>query len=136
MKPCFAHTAIVLGIIGFSLLAGGRASAEEILATGGQFGGNNQAFDYCYVFNAGSSPVHIQSAVIRDQTGTAVAGDGDCTGATLTPTQTCVVGVTLPITQNSYSCTVQVDKGRKEDLRGIMDTRDSDNNVLINSILR
>jgi hypothetical protein len=136
MKPCFAHTAIVLGIIGFSLLAGGRASAEEILATGGQYGGTAQAIDVCYVFNAGSSPVQLQSLVIRDQNGTAVDGDDHCAGVTLEPTQTCAFGVTLPINQNSYSCTVQVAKGSKEDLRGIMDTRDSNQNVLINSILR
>ena len=127
-----AHRVIVLAT-GSVLLTGTGARADDfLLATGGVFGGVTQNLAVCYAFNAGTSPVTISSAVIRDQTGKVTAKTG-CVGP-LAPGKICAV-VSSISTSLAYSCTISGKASAPGDLRGVMDVRDASRNVLINSNL-
>ena len=117
---------------GSALLAGAAAPADAplLLATGGVYGGITQNYAVCYVFNAGTSPVAVLME-IRDQTG----------GFAGAPTSTVVLPGTISAVANfvvndeSYSCTI-TGTPATANLRGGMDVRDVDENVLISSDLR
>jgi hypothetical protein len=109
------------------------ADADDILATGGIYGGPSQAAAVCYVYNPGSRPVFISSAVIRNQSGAIVANltTNSCHMMALPPSQTCALDAVA--TNQSYSCTISAE--RAGTLRGNMDMRTSTGAVLANSNL-
>ena len=109
------------------------ADADDILATGGIYGGPSQAAAVCYVYNAGSRPVFISSAVIRDQAGAIVANltVNSCHMMFLQPSRTCALDAVA--TNQSYSCTISAERAAA--LRGNMDMRTSNGSVLANSNL-
>lgn len=118
---------------GSALLAGTAARADPpllLLATGGVYGGITQNYAVCYVFNAGTSPVAVLMT-ISDQSG----------GFAGAPTSTVVLPRTISAVANfvvnnqAYSCTI-TGAPATATLRGGMDVRDVDGNVLINSDLR
>jgi hypothetical protein len=130
---------------GLALLAGTAARAQEnaattgfpgfpnlLLATGGVYGGPAQANAFCYVFNAGTVTQHIAIG-IRDQTGGFV---GPLT--TVQSRKGTISAAAGAIANNvAYSCTVLGATGTSAtNLRGVMDIRDVNSNVLINSNLR
>jgi hypothetical protein len=137
-RPHLVRNVIALAA-GSALLAGTAARAQDaktfptlLLATGGVYGGTSQNHDVCYVFNAGTSSAKVL-IVLREQKG----------GFTGPPTTTVMAPGTISaaaafVKHNvAYSCTVKGPAGSSAtDLRGVMDVRDVNNNVLINSDLR
>ncbi len=122
---------------GSALLAATAARADDpqsvtttVLATGGVYGGITQSNSVCYAFNAGTSPVTVNSLVIRNQVG-AVTGTTRCS---LAPGALCsiFVGVANNV---AYSCTLTSTSPNATDLRGVLDFRDAVGNLLINSNL-
>ena len=109
------------------------ADADDILATGGIYGGPSQAAAVCYVYNPGSRPVFISSAVIRNQSGAIVANltTNSCHMMVLPPSQTCALDAVA--TNQAYSCTISAERANA--LRGNMDMRTSTGAVLANSNL-
>jgi hypothetical protein len=117
---------------GSALLAGTAARADDplLLATGGVYGGMTQNYAVCYVFNAGKSPVAVLME-IRDQLG---GFAGAPTSTVVLPGRISAVA-NFVVNNEAYSCTI---KGTPvtANLRGGMDVRDVDENVLIYSDLR
>jgi hypothetical protein len=119
---------------GMALLAGTAAWADDplvlVLATGGVYGGISQNHDVCYAFNPTKTVTPQLVMIIRDQSGGIL---GTTTGVVL-PGR--IIAVATYVANNlPYSCTV-FSTTAVTDLRGVMDVRDVNNNVLINSNLR
>ena len=132
------HSVIAL-VVSLVLLTSTAAGAVSFnyLATGDVFGGVTQTSAHCYVFNVGAS-IKILSGAIRDDTGAIVpvpASSDTCTGATLAQFKSCTIDANGPLTFQTYECTI-LTRGSTAGLRGVMDIRDSNMNVLINSNLR
>ncbi|MFO1417075.1 MAG: hypothetical protein U1E83_00255 [Methylotetracoccus sp.] len=104
------------------------------LATGGVYGGPQQKFAYCYVFNAGAS-VSLGRAQIIDQNGNVVSGPGSCQGQFLPLKGTCQLSANIA-NNLTYGCRVQVSDQAAAGLRGTLDIRDASENVLVSSPLR
>ncbi len=137
-----ARSRLVRGVIalaaGSALLAATAARADDpqsvtttVLATGGVYGGVLQANSVCYAFNSGTTPVTVRSLQIRDQLGS-VTGTTVC--LTLAPGTMCAIVVGVSST-SAYSCTLTSTSPNAADLRGVLDFRDVNGNLLINSNL-
>ncbi len=123
----------VIALVTSLVLLTSTAASAGVLATGAVFGGDTQVAAHCYAFNTGA-PIKISSGAIRDQSGAAVPATANtCTGATLPQFGTCHIDFS-PLTIQTYECTFGT-LGTTADLRGVMDIRDSVDNVLINSNL-
>lgn len=122
------------------------------ISTGGVYGGPKQSKAYCYVFNPTSTKTFyfVGFAKIIKQDGTEVTRAGTCYPGThapwlgmLDPLQTCVFSAELE-SGSSYGCLVTLrstplggsDAGAKPNVRGTLDIRDGDDNVLTSSPLR
>jgi hypothetical protein len=117
---------------GSVLLAGTAARAQSVvLATGGVFGGVNQNYAVCYAFNAGTTKVPAVTVVVRDQNGGITAR----TLCAVNPGAMCAVQAGL-VSTVAYSCTITGAGASAANLRGVLDIRDVNSNVLINSNLR
>jgi hypothetical protein len=123
---------------GSALLAGTAARAADptfpvlLLATGGVYGGISQNHDVCYVFNAGTTPQTILIQ-LRNQNG---GFAGPATTTVLLPGKISAQA-SFVVNSMAYSCTVKGITGSSAtDLRGVVDSRDVNNNVLINASLR
>jgi hypothetical protein len=103
------------------------------LATGGVFGGVSQNYTVCYAFNSGTSPVLRATLTIRDQNG-GIAATNSPLGCTVAASQMCAIIVGVSPT-SAYSCTITTNSANAANLRGVMDMRDVNSNVLINSNL-
>ncbi len=118
------------------LTLGNAASADDILAGGNLFGSLAQTRAVCLFYNAGNRAVDLTSFEITDQFGTPVPLVIDqCTAANshIRAGRTC--GIAADITnQRSYSCRATM--GSKTNMRGVLDIRDADQNVLANVELR
>jgi len=115
------------------LLLGSSVAADaETLATGAVYGGSTQNRATCYVFNAGSNPIHFMSKQIIRQDGTIVSLTFDnCT--TLAGGRTCGIFANI-VNNQAYSCKFVFPES-KADVRGVLDIR-AGGTVLINSDLR
>jgi len=122
------------------------AAYAGLLATGAVYGGPNTHTETCYLFNAGTTPVKVLAATIVGENGPLyadplISGSSPITfnscgslPAFLGPNQTCGVSV-HDNTNQAWSCSFRIKDGTK-DIRGVMDLRDINNLVLINSNLR
>jgi hypothetical protein len=123
-------TAAVVSILCTSL----TGHAATILAAGSLYGGPAQVRAVCYVYNAGNSPVRLSVPEITDQNGTPVTLVINQCGTSLSAGRTC--GVAANIADNStYSCKTVVGAGATN-IRGILEVRDVNQNVLQNMQLR
>jgi hypothetical protein len=116
---------------GAVLLAGTAARADDplLLATGGVYGSLAQNSAACYVFNAGGSPVAV-SMFILDETG---GSAGPFTRTVVLPGTIAAV-VNFITNSQAYSC--RIFGTASANLRGVMDIRDVNDNVLSSSDLR
>jgi hypothetical protein len=131
-------SSVIVLATGSALLAATAARADDpqsvtrtVLATGGVYGGMTQINSVCYAFNSGTSPVTVGSLVIRNQFG-AVIGTTSC--PSLAPGTLCAIQVGVTNTM-AYSCTMTSTSPNAADLRGVIDFRDVNQNLLINSNL-
>ena len=138
LRSHLVHGVVALATGLALLLAGTAARAADptfpvlLLATGGVYGGISQNHDVCYVFNAGTTSQTILIQIRKQNGGFA----GPATTTVLVP-GTISAQATFVTHNQAYSCTVKgVTGSSAEDLRGVMDSRDVNNNVLINSNLR
>jgi hypothetical protein len=112
------------------------AAHAAMLASGPVFGGNSQDSAHCYAFNTSSTATRIISAAIRDQSGAVVSGTNNCNGVILNQFQTCNIDVG-PLSIQTYECNFQTGStDASSRLRGELDIRDANGNVLVNSELR
>ena len=139
------------------LLASGAARAQNVIATGGVYGGPTPHQETCYVFNAGTSiiPFAAGARIVGENqsfplTASSCANIDVTTGAAgpfhLLPGQMCFITIAggLPggDTNQPWGCSfTTMPPGAPisalyPNLRGVMDIRDSNGNVLINSNLR
>lgn len=141
--------------IAVSLLFAASLAVEAgttTISTGGVYGGPKQSQAYCYAFNPTSTKTFyfVGSAQILKQDGTEVTSSATCYPGThapwlgtLEPLHTCVFSAELE-SGTSYGCRVTfrstppgVSKGgAKPNVRGTMDIRDAEDNVLTSSPLR
>ena len=131
----FSTAAVAVALALFVGCSGARADDENnVLATGGVYGGPTQFAAVCYVFNAGDDRVSISNAVIRDQSGNIVPPftTNSCAGQTLNPGKTCALDAAT--TNQAYSCTITA--RRLSGLRGTMDIRGPGGGVFAFSSLR
>jgi len=120
------------------------AQADVLLATGGVFGGSVQNKAYCYVYNGSTKkPIGIVRSEIVRQDGIVLPIDPkdntcDVAGSdlphALSPSQTCIVASKI---QNdaAYGCRIVL-KQKSRTVRGTLDIRDSNEQVLVSSALR
>ncbi len=121
------------------------------ISTGGVYGGPKQSKAYCYVFNPTSTYTFyfVGFAQLLKQDGTEVTSSATCYPGThgpwlgtLDPGRTCVFSAELE-SGTSYGCRVTLSTppgvkkgGAKPNVRGTMDIRDAEDNVLTSSPLR
>ena len=113
------------------------ANAEDILAGGGLVGSSTQSRADCVFYNAGGASVTLRGFEITDPTGTAqtfIINQCGTSPATLKSHQTC--GISAAAKGNiAYACRVRVSPN-KTDVRGVLDLKDGNLNVLSNVELR
>lgn len=127
MRSTLAATVFLLG-------CAGAAQAQQILAAGGLYGGPSQVRAVCYFFNGGSSPLDLAGSHILDQNGQPQPLVVEQCGASLGPGGTC--GIAAEATNNQpYACRTFVSPS-KDQLRGVLELRDSEQRPLANVELR
>jgi hypothetical protein len=123
---------VFIPTLAFGLASGASA---DILAGGPLFAGPEQKVAVCYFYNAGSSSITLKNFRITDPGGVPVPFTVNECGpspATLDPGKSC--GVARDVVKLPYNCRVSVPD--KTDVRGILELRDKDQNVLQNIELR
>ena len=124
-------------VVAFGLMLMSLSSAShaaEILAGGTIFGSLAQTRAVCTIFNAGTAVIGIQNLQIRDHFGTIRPQVIDQCGATLEVNKSCGVAADVN-NQFAFSCKVTVSPN-KTHVRGVLDLRDADQNVLSSVELR
>lgn len=145
-----------LNVLAISALFAASLAVEAgttTISTGGVYGGPRQTKAYCYVFNPTSAKTYyfVGFAKIIKQDGTDVRSAQTCfPGAhgpwlgSLFPQRTCVFSADLE-SGTTYACRVtlrstppgsETNPGGKPDVRGTLDIRDAEDNVLTSSPLR
>jgi hypothetical protein len=121
-------------MIGAMLCASTAGYAGSILAAGSIYGGPSQVRAVCYIYNAGKTPVTLSGPEITNQNGVQQTLVINQCGTTLSAGITC--GVAANIANNStYSCKATLG-AHAANVRGILEVRDVDQNVLQNIELR
>ena len=123
--------AAVAGVLGM----GGTGYAADILAGGSMFGGPSQAIAVCYVFNAGNSPVRMSVPQILNEFGEAQKLDINGCSSSLGGGLTCGVASQHIANNETFSCVVSIGPS-KANVRGVLELRDANENVLQNTQLR
>jgi hypothetical protein len=123
--------------LAIALASGGAAQAADdsgkILAAGSLYAGPSQAQAVCYIYNPGPD-VNIVFMDIYDQNGVVLPLAIRQCGGTLSSGQSC--GIAGDIANNSsYSCAARV-LPNKDEVRGILEIRDANQNSLTNIEMR
>lgn len=130
MRRTLAITAILFGL--------STAAHADILAAGAIYGGPTQAVAACYLFNAGTGPVFVQTnQILREVQNQRAANVGlasDQCGATLAPNSICVIAANN-ILNAPHACKFALYPSAA-DVRGSFELRTSGNVVLKNVDLR
>lgn len=132
-------TAITHAIGAMLLVCSAPSTAASLLEAGGVYGGPSQVRAYCYVFNGSGMSITFGARRILDQSGndiTLPTQEGHCGhfNAPLGPNKTCLVSGNIG-GGSVYACKIWINEA-KTLVRGILDLRDSANNVLVSSPLR
>lgn len=126
------------------LLLISSAAHADVLATGAVYGGPTTHTVTCYIFNAGPTSVQILNGNIYDETGrtylftfnTCSSGASISGIVNLGANKICGISVDNASNPNqAWSCSFGT-LGGTPLVRGVLDLRDINNNVLINSDLR
>ena len=127
---------IAMAALSLSLGLTTSAFADDLLAGGNLFGGPTQTRVVCSFFNAGNQPVSIISPRLLDQFGTSFPLTGNqCDDTpTLAANRTCGIFVDINA-QRSWSCRARISPN-KQNVRGVLDIRDTTGSVLANTELR
>ena len=115
--------------------SGNANGIRSTIATGGVYGGATQASTTCYVFNAGPDEITVESLQIIAQDGTPTTDFDVCSGVTLNPSESCSAAA-VGLAQEAHSCVVTYRGHWWNQVRGTMDVRATDNEVLTSSPLR
>ena len=127
----------VLATISAIVGPGTIAHADDILAAGSLFGSTAQSRAVCVFYNAGNTNVTLRGFQITDPSGTSqtlIINQCGTSPAALGPRTAC--GIAAAASNNtSYSCRVRIVPD-KTNVRGVLDMRDTDQNVLATVDLR
>jgi hypothetical protein len=121
-------------MIGAALLSIGTVANAETLAGGAVYGGFAQKLAACYLFNAGIGPVTVTTNSIYQEGIAAPLALTTDTCNTLAPGATCVIATNIG-NNATHSCRMVVSP-TGSDIRGSIELRDGQNNVLNNMELR
>jgi hypothetical protein len=129
MRTAIASVMLAVGI-------SSTVIADDNIAGGNLFGGPTQTRVICSFFNASNNAVGIINPRVFDQFGTSFPLTiNQCDDApTLAANRTCSVGLDIN-DQRSWSCRARVSPS-KENVRGVLDIRNSSNAVLSSTDLR
>lgn len=122
--------AAVVGMLG----TGGAGQAADLLAAGSIYGGLNQVRAVCYVYNAGNTPIQMTIPRLLNENGEVFKLAVNQCSRSLGPGLSCGVAADIP-NNETFSCKVMVNPS-KANVRGILEVRDTNQNVLQNIELR
>jgi hypothetical protein len=121
-------------LIAASVLALSPAIHADTLASGAMYGGPSQTNAVCYIYNAGTGPVSINSRTLSREPGVVLAPFYNNCGVGLAAGKSC--GFAANVVNNAaHFCRVVVSPSGA-DVRGTIEMRDAQGRVLTNADLR
>jgi len=125
MRRVLAATVLLLGT---SVVA-----HAATLASASIHGGPTQDSAFCYIFNAGTTPITFVSKEIIKESGTSLSLTFDnC--SVLQPDETCLFFTSI-VNNKTHACKVRINE-KKTNVRGVLEIREGGATVLSNSEAR